>query len=67
MNDLARINILFQIDEHTNCSDGSNFKYFFINSEIQPMVLLYGTVHFFFFIMGALPLAFSNTSTVKIK
>lgn len=49
----------------TNESDGIHFIYFLINSTKYATVLFPSTAHFFFFIIGASPAAFSKTSTKK--
>lgn len=48
---------------HTIDSLDSNLRYFFINSDIQLILLLLSTVHFFFFMIGASPAGFNKTST----
>lgn len=47
----------------TSFSSGSNLRYFLTNSMIHPIGFSASTAHFFFFIIGASPVAFNKMST----
>ena len=49
----------------TRESCGSNFKYFRTKSITDDIFFVRSTVHFLFFMIGASPVGFSRTSTIK--